>query len=194
MKSSKNNIDSEINAIQPEKKDDEVSISTAIASVLVIIFITCAVIGFYFAYGKDKIEENNIKKQLRNISGETLIEMYCDDFNGDGSKEVFAVTGTGSSTTIVDGTLWYVKGTVGLNVKSDFSGTINGIITDKNKKYLSIDLENENGEIVSLICGVNRGSEFYQPAASGKFRGVHQQDGRILTDTGKEVNLENPEY
>lgn len=175
------------------KKDDEVPVSTAIASVLVIIFVTCAVIGFYFAFGRDKLNENNIKRQLNNISGESIIEMYYDDFNGDGSKETFAVTGSGSTNKIINGTLWYIKDTTGINIRSGFSGGINGLIDEKNQKYLSIEINGENGESTSFICGVNKFSNFYEPEASGKFSGVHQIDGRILTAKGKEIDIENPE-
>ncbi len=173
-----------------QEEEDGVPISTAIATVLVIIFITCAVIGFYFAYGRDKISENNIRKQLNNISGESLIEMYYDDFNGDGSKEAFAVTGSGSSNAVLDGTVWYIKDTTGINIKSDFSGKINGVLVNGNNKFFSFDAKNEAGEDVSFIFGVNKYSDLYQPEASEKYSGVHQENGKVFTGDGKIITLE----
>ncbi len=177
---------------EQEKKDDEVSISTAVASVLVIIFVTCAVIGFYFAYGKDRLSESNIKKQIANKAGEAVIEMYYYDFNGDGSKETFAVTGSGSKNSIVNGKLWYVSGTAGMNIKSDFSGNMNGLIEERGKKYISVEINGENGKSLSFIFGVDNHSNFFEPEASGKYQKVHQENGRILTNNGKEISIENP--
>lgn len=169
--------------------EDGVPISTAIATVLVIIFITCAVIGFYFAFGKDKLSENNIKRQLNNISGESLIEMYYDDFNADGSKEVFAVTGSGSTNGVLNGTIWYVKDNTGIKIKSDFSGKINGVLVNGNKKFFSFEAKNEAGEDVSFIFGVNKYSDIFQPEASEKYSGVHLENGRIITADGEVITV-----
>lgn len=179
--------------VVPKKKgDEEVPISTAIATVLVIIFITCAVIGFYFAYGKDKLSESNMRRQLLN-SGEQIIEMYYDDFNCDGTKEAYAITGSGSANNILNGKVWYLREASGTNVKSDFTGSINGIVVEKGQKYVSIEIKDENGESVSYICGVNKYGDYTAAPASERFSGVHQTDGRILTESGKEISILNPQ-
>ena len=178
-------------SLPAEKKDDGVPLSTAIASVLIIVFVTCAVIGFYFAYGREKLDETNIRRQLQNVSGGNLIAMYYEDFNGDGTKEAFGITGTGSINSVVNGNLWYIKDKKGLNLKSDFSGRLNGVIMEREKKYVSIEISDGNGNSCSYIWGVNKYGESYQPESSCKYRSVRQENGRILTYEGAEVKIEN---
>ena len=194
LKEGKNNCPEcgafQVDLTPAEKKEDGVSLSTAIASVLIIVFVTCAVIGFYFAYGRDKINETNIRRQLQSVSGGNLIAMYYEDFNGDGSKEAFGVTGSGSSNSVINGNLWYIRDKKGLNIKSGFSGRINGTIMEREKKYISIDIYDGNGDSLSNIWGVNKYGECYQPESSGKYKNVRQENGRILTDEGAEIKID----
>lgn len=177
---------------KPVQKPEEkmVSLSTAIASVLIIIFVTCAVIGFYFAYGRDKLSETNIRRQLENVSGGKLIEMYYDDFNGDGTKEAFGITGSGSTKSVINGNVWYIRDKQGVNIKSGFSGGLNGVISESGKKYISVEVNDGNGESVSFIWGVNKYGEIFKPESSEKYKKVHQENGRILTDEGSEVVID----
>lgn len=173
-----------------ENKDDGVSLSTAIASVLIIVFLTCAVIGFYFAYGREKIDESNIKRQLQSVSGGKLIEMYYEDFNGDGVKEAFGVTGSGSTGSVINGNLWYIKDQKGVNLKSGFSGHLNGVIMEKDKKFISVEIADSKGDSLSYIWGVNKYGESYQTETSGKYKNVSMVNGRILTNEGSEIKIE----
>lgn len=173
-----------------EKKEDNVSLSTAIASVLIIVFVTCAVIGFYFAYGREKLDESNIKRQLQSVSGGKLIEMYYEDFNGDGAKEAFGVTGSGSTNSVINGNVWYIRDKKGVNIKSGFSGHLNGIIMEKEKKFISVEIIDGKGDSLSYIWGVNKYGESYQTESSGKYKDVRQENGRILTKEGTEIKIE----
>ena len=173
-----------------ENKDDGVSLSTAIASVLIIVFLTCAVIGFYFAYGREKLDESNIKRQLQSISGGKLIEVYYEDFNGDGLKEAFGVTGSGSTSSVINGNLWYIRDKKGVNLKSGFSGHLNGIVMEKEKKFISVEIVDGEGDSLSYIWGVTKYGESYQHESSGKYKNVGLVNGRILTGEGKEIKIE----
>lgn len=176
-----------------EQKEKEIPISTAIATVLIIIFLTCAVIAAYFAFGKEKLTESNMRKQLINKAGEDIIEMYYDDFNGDGTKEAFAVTGSGSSRNILNGTVWFLSDVRGENIKPDIKGSINGILVENGKKYVSIEIIDENGESCSFICGVDKYGKYYNAPASEKYSNVTQTNGRIMDSKGHEISIEHPE-
>ncbi len=182
----------ECGAYQIDKQSAKrISLKAGLITALLVIVAVVALTSFYFYAGKDMIERNYIQKQIERVSSSDLIQIYYDDFNGDGSKEAFAVTGIGTEDVFTDGEIWYVKSRLGVNIRSGVIGGINGIVEEDGKKYLSVEISDEKRRTSSYIFGVDERNNYYVPVISGKYNKIHQQDGKVVTEDGKEITVKN---
>ncbi|MCQ2479744.1 MAG: zinc ribbon domain-containing protein [Clostridia bacterium] len=182
----------ECGAYQIDKQSaKKISLKAGIATALVVIIAVVGLTVYYFLDGKDRIERSYIQAQIERVSHSKIIEMYYDDFNGDGTKEAFAVTGVGTDDVFTEGEVWFVKSRLGVNIRSGVVGSINGIVEEDGKKYLSVEITDEKRRSSSYVFGVDDNNNYYVPVISGKYSGIHQQDGKAVTSDGKEITIKN---
>lgn len=182
----------ECGAYQIDKQSaKKISLKAGIATALLVIIAVVGLTAYYFLDGKDRIEYAYIQKQVERVSHSKMIEMYYDDFNGDGAKEAFVLTGIGTEDVFTDGEVWFVKSRLGVNIRSDVVGGVNGIVEEEGKKYLSVEITDEKRHSSSYIFGVDEKNNYYVPVISGKYTGIHQQDGKVVTSEGKEITVKN---
>lgn len=172
----------EVAAANGNKKKN--TANAAIAVIIIIAFLTGG-LSTYFLF---LTHEKRLRRTLTEITEKPIIEFSYDDFNNDGTKEAFAVAGNGNEDGFNSAEVWFVSDGAIENLKDNAEGSLNGIVSENNIKYLSVEIKDGDSSH-SYIYGVKAKNKSYEPEYSGKYSGVHQDGDRILTADNIEIHF-----
>ena len=132
-------------------------------SALAVIFLLAfcmAGCGFSGGRGLLGIKTDELIKILEAETDEQILYFYCYDFDGDGKKEAFAVTGTpeeGQDGWYLEGRLWFVSKNARV-IEDGLYGYSNGLLKDKKYAFVSLEQSAHGSGSVSCVYGVKGGS------------------------------------
>ncbi|MBE6783025.1 MAG: zinc ribbon domain-containing protein [Ruminococcaceae bacterium] len=178
--------------------------------IAIIALILVAAIGasafVVYKIKKQKDEEAAAAKLtdiLKESTTKPVIDMYCKDYDSDGTYEAYAVVGQTSpdnpddakdDAEYYEADIFYVSEKRVQPIKENITGKSNGLIEANDRIYISIEIERGEDESYSYIYTV----EEEQPAeseASGKHSEVHQEGKDIFAngEEGSVIEIEIPE-
>ncbi len=177
---------------QSVRKNNKSHLKAIIAVVMVLVIIAAALGGVYFLYPSIVSHEKRLNKKLSKLTDKEVIEFYYDDFNADEIYEAFAVVGKSNGNSISKAEIWFISDNAGEKVKDNINkGKLNGILEDNNNKYISIEIENEDStQSKSYIYTVDKKDKYKEPDISGEYSNVHMEDGKIVIDSGEELDIQ----
>ena len=125
---------------------------------------------------RDKLHNAFISK----VNGANEIYFFYDDFDGNGTKEAYGITGNGNSSQYNDVCVYYVSSSgVVTQCDSNMAGFLltrnNGIVTAENSKFI-VWIESYGGSGSTVhIYGVRNGSS-YEPQISTQYNDFYSDD------------------
>lgn len=127
------------------------------------------------------LSEDELKEKLEAEAGAAASRWYYDDYDGDGTKEAYAIIGGETITAVyaVDR-----DGNVSL-MRDEFWGTnynvnYDSLVEFKGKKYLAINTHNGGSGSVTYLFSVKNG-KMQELAVSGELQGFTVEDGHAYT-------------
>lgn len=127
------------------------------------------------------LSEDELKEKLEAEAGAAASKWYYDDYDGDGTKEAYAIIGGETITAVyaVDR-----DGNVSL-MRDEFWGTnynvnYDSLVEFKGKKYLAINTHNGGSGSVTYLFSVKNG-KMQELAVSGELQGFTVEDGHAYT-------------
>ncbi len=124
--------------------------------------------------------------KIKKESAETILKSYYDDFDGDGVKEIFAITQTDEGYHHI----WYAGNKEIKQVKGD------DIRCDYDSSYKSIVKVSENQKIfiMEFFFGANGSSSECYYVSSGKVQNVAQDLQGLIQLSGKEFAIHTSSF
>lgn len=173
-----------------------------ITSLVLIIGAVVVLILFWDKFfPQEPVVPTTVEDFQKNIEEHTkkgILDIKCEDFDGDGTKEAFAIVGTKNVEKggFKNAELWYADADETKALKKNMYGHSNGLIDSGTAKYISLEVENDAAadddtapKTLSYVFGVSN-EESYEAEISGKYSDVHQDGNKVVCIDKKGNTLE----
>ncbi|MBQ7956992.1 MAG: zinc-ribbon domain-containing protein [Clostridia bacterium] len=181
-------------APQKNNKKTPWKIIAPIVAVLLIIAIVFGV--FACANNKKKAAEEKLRQILEESTTKPIVEFMCEDYDGDGRYEAFAVVGKSEEKAeyieYSEADICHVNEEEAEVIKESVRGHSNGTIEVGNTIYVSLEVYDDGAETGKSFIYTSEDNKYVEPDVSGKFAEVHEEDGKILgkDENGNEIEVE----
>ncbi|MBQ7956429.1 MAG: zinc-ribbon domain-containing protein [Clostridia bacterium] len=168
-----------------------------IAPVVAVLLIIAIVFGvFACANNKKKAAEEKLRQILEESTTKPIVEFMCEDYNGDGRYEAFAVVGESEDKAeyieYSEADICHVNEEEAEVIKESVRGHSNGTIEVGNTIYVSLEVYDDGVETGKSFIYTSDDNKYVEPDVSGKYSDVHEEDGKIFgkDENGNEIEVE----
>ena len=168
-----------------------------IAPVVAVLLIIAIVFGvFACANNKKKAAEEKLRQILEESTTKPIVEFMCEDYDGDGRYEAFAVVGESEEKAeyieYSEADICHVNEEEAEVIKESVRGHSNGTIEVGNTIYVSLEVYDDGVETGKSFIYTSEDNKYVEPDVSGKYANVHEEDGKILgkDENGNEIEVE----
>ncbi|MBQ7957657.1 MAG: hypothetical protein IJ279_06425 [Clostridia bacterium] len=166
-------------------KSPKKRLSLKIIVPVVAVVLILAIIFFIAVKNYKKNEDLEILEAiLRESTEKPIADFVYEDYDSDGTYEVFAVVGESAikdkRTEYSDADIYFVNHTEAQLIKESVCGYFNGVIETDDRIYVSLEVyEDEADKGFSYIYSAD--AEFpVESDISGKYSEVHEEKGKII--------------
>ena len=179
---------------QKKKKKTPWKIIAPIVAVLLIIAIIFGV--FACSNSKKKAAEEKLRQILAESTTKPVVEFMCEDYDGDGTYEAYAVVGDSEEkeeyVEYSDADICFVNEEEAEVIKESVRGHANGTIEVGNTIYVSLEVYDDGAETGKSFIYTAEDSESVESDISGKYSDVREEDGKVIgkDENGNEIEVE----
>lgn len=141
----------------------------------------------------------NVELNIKQKTEKQIVDMFLKDYDNDDSYEGYVVV-CDTEDEIEDeehpkfynADIYFVTEEYLHPVLFDVDGKCNGMLTDNDKKYFSVEIYDSSGEHKSYIYTVKNGM-FHECSFSGEYSNVHEDGSDIIAidQNGNSIELKN---
>lgn len=164
-----------------------------IAPVVAVLLVIAIVTGIVSCVNIKKTQEREkLLEILGTIADKPVVEFYCEDFDGDGTTEAYAVAGKSAEKEYYDADFYFVNQTEAEVIKENVQGYANGLIETEDRLYVSLEVYDDATQKGFSYIYSAEGDESVEADISGKYSDVHEEDGKVIAtgDDGSEIEVE----
>lgn len=159
---------------------------TGISLVLVLAIVTSVLLIFKNKELEKQLADRNMLAEiLAKHTDKPLADFYCDDYDGNGTYEGFAVVGntkSGDYETVHydDADLWYIDYNNAVMIQKNMSGSANGTLVYERKKYVSFENKTEDSKDAYSYIYTVENEQLAEADISGKYQNVHKENNKLV--------------